>query len=332
MLRSKISLDTSLRFKMNNNQTYPIGNQGEKWRETEKAQWLSQQSVKRSYQQEVVEKLVNLKADFDVQQYGSLSLNPEQYPLYIVKTRQWDNNKPTVLVTGGVHGYETSGVQGAIRFLATKALSYQNKFNIIVAPCISPWGYETINRWNPNAVDPNRSFYKKSPSEECAALMEHIAKLTADDSHSANNKGICAHIDLHETTDSDNSEFRPALAARDAVCHDNWNIPDGFYLVGDTENPVVDFQKAVIDSVEQVTHIAPADDNDKLIGVKQEQWGVINYDTKALGLCIGFSTPKYGTITEVYPDSPKVDDENCILAQVAAVTGVLDHIIVVEGL
>ena len=34
----------------------------------------------------------------------------------------------------------------------------------------------------------------------------------------------------------------------------------------------------------------------------------------------------YVATTEVYPDSPLVDDENCILAQVAAVTGGLDYI------
>ncbi|MFT4630586.1 MAG: hypothetical protein ACI8PV_001708, partial [Dinoroseobacter sp.] len=31
-----------------------------------------------------------------------------------------------------------------------------------------------------------------------------------------------------------------------------------------------------------------------------------------------------GTTTEVYPDSPKVDDENCIQAQVAAICSGLD--------
>ena len=33
---------------------------------------------------------------------------------------------------------------------------YGSSFNILVLPCISPWGYETINRWNAKAIDPNR--------------------------------------------------------------------------------------------------------------------------------------------------------------------------------
>ena len=42
---------------------------------------------------------------------------PERYPLFAVKNNQWEDDKPTVLVTGGVHGYETSGVQGSLLFL-----------------------------------------------------------------------------------------------------------------------------------------------------------------------------------------------------------------------
>jgi len=57
-----------------------------------------------------------------------------------------------------VHGYETSGVQGALLFLQSAAAAYSESFNLLVVPCVSPWGYETIQRWNAQAVDPNRSF------------------------------------------------------------------------------------------------------------------------------------------------------------------------------
>jgi hypothetical protein len=53
---------------------------------------------------------------------------------------------------------------------------------------------------------------------------------------------------------------------------------------------------------------------------------VINYPIKGLGLCAGFTEAPFVTTTEVYPDSPKVDDENCIMAQVAAVKGALDYL------
>ena len=302
---------------MKSEQPYPIGQPGVKWGEPERAEWFSMQAVKRRYSDEVLARLDPLNQQFSVKSYGALSIDPERYPLYVLKSRQWNNGKPAVLVTGGVHGYETSGVQGAIRFLETAADRYTNRINVIVAPCVSPWGYETINRWNPGAVDPNRSFRPDSPSEEARFLMRYLDQLDTD---------ILVHIDLHETTDTDNSEFRPALAARDGVTQDNWNIPDGFYLVGNTSNPVPDFQKAMIASVEQVTHIAPPDENGKIIGAELEQWGVINYAARDLGLCMGMTDAEFVTTTEVYPDSPRADDENCIAAQVAAVTGGLDYV------
>jgi len=303
---------------MTDQQTYPIGTKGSKWGDEEKQAWLLQQNIKRSYQQEVLTKIDALKSDFDVEQYGALTIDESRYPLFVIKTINFDSSKKTVLVTGGVHGYETSGVQGALQFVKTKAQQYSQYFNIIVVPCVSPWGYETINRWNAKAVDPNRSFYQNSPAEESAALFNYIGSLKLD---------VIAHFDLHETTDTDNSEFRPALASRDATEHDNWSIPDGFYLVGNTLNTQDNFQKAIIEGVEKVTHIAPADEQGKLIGVPLAQFGVINYAARKLGLCMGLTDAEFVTTTEVYPDSPKVNDDNCNLAQVAVITSGLDYIL-----
>jgi hypothetical protein len=194
--------------------------------------------------------------------------------------------------------------------------NYAQHFNIVVAPCVSPWGYETINRWNPLAIDPNRSFYQDSPAEESANLMALVASIKGD---------ILVHIDLHETTDTDESEFRPALAARDGIEYIEGMIPDGFYTVGDTENPQSDFQAAVIESVSKVTHIAPADEAGEIIGSTVVQHGVINYPMVKLGLCGGVTNCTYGTTTEVYPDSPKVTVQECNEAQVTAIVGGLDH-------
>lgn len=298
-------------------QTTPIGTPGKPWDKNDKTAWLALQSIKRIYADEVVAKLGHLKDIFEIESYGALSYAPERYSLYLLKTRQWDNNKPNILITGGVHGYETSGVQGAIRFAESKAQQFAEHFNFVIMPCISPWGYETINRWNPLAIDPNRSFVKNSPAEEAAAVVGYLQSASIT---------FLAHFDLHETTDSDNSEFRPALAARDAVTQDNWDIPDGFYTVGDTSRPTFDFQTAIIKSVEQVTHIAPPIDG-MIIGEKLQQHGVIDYDVGALGLGTGVTSAKYVTTTEVYPDSPKATAEICIQAQVAAVTGGLTYLI-----
>jgi hypothetical protein len=302
---------------MDATQGYQIGTPGVKWSNTEKSQWRAQQEIKRSYKEQVLDVLDGLGEEFELIQYGALSCAPDDYPLFIIKSKNWKNDCENVFVTGGVHGYETSGVHGALCFALTEAKNYLSKFNFVIAPCISPWGYETINRWNSNAVDPNRSFYRDSPSEEASALMSYISALATE---------FITHIDLHETTDTDNSEFRPALGARDAIEQKNWNIPDGFYLVGDSTKPVDLFQKAIINKVKTVTHIAPADEEQRLIGEPLAQFGVINYAARELGLCMGLTDAPYVTTTEVYPDSPLVNDKNCINAQVAVITAALDYL------
>ncbi|MGF1708170.1 M14 family metallopeptidase [Enterovibrio baiacu] len=303
---------------MSTSNSFPIGTPGQPWGDEEKAQWLASTSIKRSYKDDVLSKIDALRDRFDVTQYGALSIDRERYPQFGIQSRNFDASKPTMLITGGVHGYETSGVHGALKFLENEADAFAEHFNFIVAPCVSPWGYETINRWNPIAVDPNRSFVENSPSEEAANVMAFVKGLGV---------GIFAHIDLHETTDTDESEFRPALAARDGKEYEEDIVPDGFYTVGDTENPNPDFQKAIIDEVRTVTHIAPADADGNIIGSPVQQDGVINYPLASLGLCNGFTACKFGTTTEVYPDSPKVTDEECNDAQVAAIRGALKYLI-----
>jgi hypothetical protein len=296
---------------------YSIGTIGQPWGSKEKQLWLKQQTIKRSYQNEVLAKLGVLGADFECVNYGNLTIDVERYPLYAMLSKQWQVSNKSVLVTGGVHGYETSSVQGVIRFLQTHAKALGKQYNIMAIPCVSPWAYETINRWNHLAIDPNRSFYTNSPSEESLILMTFLETLEFSPA---------LHIDLHETTDTDNSIFRPTLAARDAVEHQNWDIPDGFYLVGDSTKPEANFQNAIIKAVSQVTHIASADESGQLIGVSTEQFGVINYASKTLGLCMGLTDAQYVTTTEVYPDSPQVDNERCINAQVTAILAAINFL------
>jgi hypothetical protein len=287
-----------------------------KWQSAEKENWYKQQKIQRSYQKEVVSKIEKLKTNFEATQYGALSENPALYPLFLVRSKKFDPAKKTVLITGGVHGYETSGIHGALEFMQTAATKYENIFNFVCAPCISPWAYETINRWNLKAIDPNRSFYKDSPSEECKLFLNATSQIKP-----------FAHFDLHETTDTDNTIFRPALEQRDGIVQEPSEIPDGFYVVGDSENPQPEFQKAVVDAVRKVTHIAQADEFGRLIGDKVVQEGVINYPLKKLFLCAGAFDSEYCTTTEVYPDSPKLTDQLCIQAQVAAIVGGLNFLV-----
>ena len=294
---------------------YPVGTPGVAWGDAERAEWLARQTVLRSYADEVVSVIDSLRPRFEVSQYGELDYPAGKFPLFAIRSRDWDGSLPTMLVTGGVHGYETSGVHGALLFLNQFAAGYAGKVNLIVAPCVSPWAYERIHRWNSDAVDPNRSFKENSPAQESAALMSLVAPIRDT---------TLMHIDLHETTDTDESEFSPALAARDGKAYEPGEIPDGFYLVDDTEDPQPAFQAAIIAAVEKVTHIAPADAKGEIIGSPVVSPGVIRYPFKPLGLCAGVTNAKFTTTTEVYPDSPRATPEQCNAAQAAAVCAAID--------
>ncbi len=295
--------------------TYPIGTAGQPWGDAERAQWRSSQTIKRSYATEVVSIIDRLRQRFDVVQYGELDYAPDRYPLFAIKSRSWRDDLPVALITGGVHGYETSGVHGALQFVERHGDDYAGRINLLVLPCVSPWGYERIHRWNALAIDPNRSFRDTGLSDESAAAIRFIAPYR---------DRVLVHVDLHETTDSDETEFRPQLAARDGKPHEPGEIPDGFYLVGDSENPQPEFQAAIIRAVEKVTHIAPADAKNQIIGSDVVAPGVINYAVMSLGLCAGITPARFTTTTEVYPDSPRATPEQCNAAQVAAARAAID--------
>ena len=106
---------------MNNNEAYAIGTPGQPWQDSEKTQWLNAQVIKRSYFEQVVDKAQKIATMpiiselLDLIQYNELAYKnvingASDYPLLAFKSKNWDDEKSTVLVTGGVHGYETSGI------------------------------------------------------------------------------------------------------------------------------------------------------------------------------------------------------------------------------
>ena len=136
--------------------------------------------------------------------------------------------------------------------------------------------------------------------------------------------------------DTDESEFRPAKAARDGLTFSVGDIPDGFYLVGDDAFPQPEWHKTIIESVKKVTHIAPGDSEENpntILGVPKVQEGCIVLPAPSLALCCSVTGAQFTTTTEVYPDSPSkpVSEDECNRAQVASVTGALDGYLKVMG-
>lgn len=302
---------------MNQDHTpYPIGTPGQAWGAAEIATWHARQTRQRSHAQDVLAAIEPLRQDFDVFDYGALDYDGERFPLRAIRSRGWRDDLPTLVVTGGVHGYETSGVHGALQFVRDHGLEQAGRANLLVVPCISPLAYERVQRWNPAALDPNRNFRDASSAGESAALVALLAPLRGR---------VLMHIDLHETTDSDESEFRPALAARDGEAFKPDTVPDGLYLVDDVDRPQPGFQRAVIDAVARVTHIAEPDANGQIIECPLQQHGVISFEVGRRGLCAAITGARFSTTTEVYPDSARTTPQQCLAAQVTAVRAAIAY-------
>src|SRR6185369_18012720 len=77
---------------------YPIGTPGKAWGSAEKSAWLSRQIRHRSYADDVLARIELLRARFDVTQYGLLEYGDERFPLLAVRSRDWRDELPCVLV------------------------------------------------------------------------------------------------------------------------------------------------------------------------------------------------------------------------------------------
>ncbi len=303
---------------MTANDFYPIGIAGQPWGQRERDEWRSRQQRRRSYEEDVVTRIAALEHRFEKIGYGEIDCGEEAYPLYALRSSPTDPALPTALITGGVHGYETSGVLGALEFLEQHARQYSGRTNLLVVPCVSPWAFERVNRWNYDAIDPNRNFRVGGPPQEAAALIALVNR-TSDQ--------YLLHIDLHETTDSDESEFRPALSARDGKAFEAEAVPDGFYLVADAADPQLALQHAIITAVREVMQIAEPDDEGRIIGSPIIAHGVIAYPVAELGLCTSITAGRFTSTTEVYPDAPNTTAEMCRKAQVTAICAALEFVL-----
>lgn len=310
-----------------NTQDWPIV-PGTPWNEGQKRQWLEgvlAHRKKRNYQ-DILTRLQKLPANiYHLEKYGALPTPQDSYSLMRVTIGDLSNGKPNVLITGGVHGYEPSGVEAAIRFLENEAPRLSDKFNFVVYPCISPWAYEYDQRWNWQAEDVNRNFSTEQgivQIEECTMFMSSLQNL---------GRAFHLAIDLHETNDRDIA-LRQMRASRfgTELDADFRHIPQGFYLTLTRQKMAWqnelqrEFGEAILQEVKKVSPIAP---DSVILGVENEG-GLLLASSKP-NLMRGFiaNHARLVALTEVYPDHPDMGPEKAVQTQLAAIRGALDYIL-----
>ncbi len=316
------------------------------WNEDDKLNWLSRQTFQRSYREQVltrIEKIKQAGGVVKIEQYGSLSLQDREtlvvsgatlsaeeysmrYPLYYAEVGDITNGKPNIIVTGGTHGYEESGVYGALEFLEKDVTDYVDKFNFLVFPCVSPFAYEVNQRWTHNAWDPNRSFDRTKPYVPEAQLVMDVL----DKAHKRAGCDFAAAVDLHETPDRDKVMMPPQYQRYGInLTADDVLIPNGYYLISNSSNKSPQMAKRIVDKVREVTPIAP---DPEIHGDKNEDGVVISKGSDPTHQ--GLNQQYMRTIadnsftTEIYPEihpEPRGSKE-AIAAQRATIHGILDYL------
>lgn len=88
---------------------------------------------------------------------GTVNTKLENYDVYEISIN--NGSKNTVLIFGGIHGDELSGITSSINFIENYKLNKISKdFNYIIIPVVNPWGYEYNIRFNSLGVDINTDF------------------------------------------------------------------------------------------------------------------------------------------------------------------------------
>jgi hypothetical protein len=272
------------------------------WSTRQKLEWRDamQRKAKRNYGQDIVSRLRRLPANtHTIEKYGSLRFNSARYPLFNVTIGDLKNGRPNVLITGGVHGYEPSGIEACLKFIEHDAPDLTNAFNFVVYPCISPWAYEYDHRWNAYAEDPNRNFSRDSgivQIDECTHFMNAI--------------------------EGHGSRFGTEL-------EEYWqSVPQGAYLMMTKPTSSclghrAKFASSIMHSIGQVSPIAP---EENLLGYHNNN-GVIWAPNKGnvLRVYLGGHADQVA-VTEVYPDHKDVGPERAVDVQRAAIYGALNHV------
>lgn len=287
------------------------------WSSQKRLHWYFDMLAKgqqRDYQKDVVSRLKKLPNDkMRLIQYGHLTEDGAQYPLYYVQIGEPKNGKPNILYTAGVHGYEPSSIEAALHFLENDVESYSEESNLRIYPCISPWAYEFNHRWNAFAHDPNRLFSKnKEWADECRWFMQslEVSKFKFD-----------IALDGHETPDRD-VDLRKSRASRYGTkLEDYWrDVPQGSYLMISTPKKNISrlrmaFGDAIIDAIAHTSPIAPEEMvlgslNLNGVTVSKPVEGTMRWYLERHAAHVG--------ITEIYPDHHEMGKDKAIQTQLAA--------------
>ncbi|MEO6847135.1 MAG: M14 family metallocarboxypeptidase [Chthoniobacterales bacterium] len=110
------------------------------------------------------------------------------YPLYILESRHPDKSRPNMMLSAGIHGDEPAPPVAILEWVTRNPKTVQ-KLNVVIFPCLNPWGIVNNNRMDAEGRDLNRTYH----DDKVLQTLAHRKALA--------NRRFAAALMLHEDYD-----------------------------------------------------------------------------------------------------------------------------------
>ncbi|HPN14765.1 MAG TPA: DUF2817 domain-containing protein [bacterium] len=173
---------------------------------------------------------------FDLQEAGLDAY--AQYPLYRITVNP--SAKHTICLTAGIHGNETSGPLGILKFLQ----NYQaprTQAKLIIFPLLNPYGFTKNKREDRGNLNLNRHYFEKPQPKAVKTICDLIKQARPDFSLSLHEDDelSCFYIYQYGTNNELSSSIMDFIGRRAKVCRDA-KIYDHKAVNGIIKNPAFD--------------------------------------------------------------------------------------------
>jgi Succinylglutamate desuccinylase / Aspartoacylase family len=111
---------------------------------------------------------------YRVEQIARVSYGDASWPILCVRPTRWEATRPTVLISGGVHGDEPAGVHAALAFLADGQREFSDVLQFVFFPCVNPSGFDADTLETESGANLNRLFGIKSTQPEVRAIEDWL--------------------------------------------------------------------------------------------------------------------------------------------------------------
>ena len=91
------------------------------------------------------------------------------WDLYCLASRRKKPETPSIYLSAGIHGDEAATTEGLIEWAQANA-DMLRALNVLIFPCLNPWGLVNNSRRDPDGRDLNRSFHTSAVPQIAARL------------------------------------------------------------------------------------------------------------------------------------------------------------------